>query len=260
MIKKRIIGTIIIKDNLAVQSIGYNCYLPLGKPEILIENLDRWGADEIVILSIDRTLNNLGPNLNLFEKIKNISISTPLVYGGGIRNSKDAIEVIKLGADRILIDQLLISNPNEIEKMAGFLGAQAIVASIPILYSNINLFWYDYIQKKELPFSDFPAYLFNKKYISECLTIDCVGEGHFSAFNIEIVKSFPFKNIPLIPFGGVSEIAQMNELLAFQSVAGIAIGNFLSYKEISIQRIKESLIKHPIRIPQYEEKFSFYAN
>ena len=30
-------------------------YLPLGKPEIIIKNLDRWGVDEILINVIDRS-------------------------------------------------------------------------------------------------------------------------------------------------------------------------------------------------------------
>ena len=35
MNKKRIIGTIIVKSDYAVQSFGFKKYLPLGKPEIL---------------------------------------------------------------------------------------------------------------------------------------------------------------------------------------------------------------------------------
>ena len=47
MLKKRIIGVVTVVDNIAVQSFGYQKYLPLGDPAILIENLDKWGADEI---------------------------------------------------------------------------------------------------------------------------------------------------------------------------------------------------------------------
>ena len=41
MIRKRLVGVITVKDSLAVQSFGYKNYLPLGNPEILVENLDR---------------------------------------------------------------------------------------------------------------------------------------------------------------------------------------------------------------------------
>ena len=49
MLKKRIIGIVTVIENQAVQSIGYNKYLPLGSPEYQIENLDNWKIDEIII-------------------------------------------------------------------------------------------------------------------------------------------------------------------------------------------------------------------
>ena len=88
MIKKRMIGTIVVKNGQAVQSFGYQNYLPIGKPRCLAENLDRWGVDEIIILSIDRSKYNLGPDLNTLKEIANEGIKTPLIYGGGIFNSE----------------------------------------------------------------------------------------------------------------------------------------------------------------------------
>ena len=65
MIKKRIGGVITVYNGLAVQSFGFKKYLPLGNPVNLAENLSRWGADEIILLDIKRTKQNLGPNLEL---------------------------------------------------------------------------------------------------------------------------------------------------------------------------------------------------
>ena len=65
---KRLIG-ITIKEDWVVQSFRFNEYLPLGRPETVVENLDRWQLDEILILNIDRTTSNLGPNFSLLEKL-----------------------------------------------------------------------------------------------------------------------------------------------------------------------------------------------
>ena len=43
--------------------------MPLGKPEILAKNLDIWGADEILINDIDRSIKFKKPNFSLLEKI-----------------------------------------------------------------------------------------------------------------------------------------------------------------------------------------------
>ena len=49
MLNKRLIGIVTVRQGWAVQSFCYNRYLPLGRPEFIVENLDRWGADEILI-------------------------------------------------------------------------------------------------------------------------------------------------------------------------------------------------------------------
>jgi len=107
---KRLIGTIIVKNNWAVQSISYKKYLPLGRPEIIAQNFDRWQLDEIIIIDIDRTKNQLGPNFELLKKITNQKLMTPICYMGGVRDTNDAIRVINSGADRIAIDSLFRIN------------------------------------------------------------------------------------------------------------------------------------------------------
>ena len=52
--------------------------MPLGKPEILAKNLDIWGADEILINDIDRSIKFKKPNFSLLEKISDLKLSTQL--------------------------------------------------------------------------------------------------------------------------------------------------------------------------------------
>ena len=131
MLKKRLIGVITVKSGWAVQSFGYRRYLPMGRPEILAENLDRWGADEIIVQCIDRTKEQSGPDLQLVDRIARMGLSTPLIYTGGIRNEEDATRVIQTGADRIGIDALLHDAPAEVERLSHRLGAQALIAALP---------------------------------------------------------------------------------------------------------------------------------
>ena len=82
MLRKRLIAVVTVLDGLAVQSFGYQRYLPLGKPECLVENLDRWGVDEIFVQVIDRSARNLGPDLGLLLRLGSLGLETPLIYGG----------------------------------------------------------------------------------------------------------------------------------------------------------------------------------
>ena len=86
MIQKRLIGVITVKQGWAVQSFGYRRHLPMGRPEVVAENLDRWGVDEILLQCIDRSRHGLGPDLALLERISRKGLATPLIYQGGIRS------------------------------------------------------------------------------------------------------------------------------------------------------------------------------
>ena len=135
MLNKRLIAVVTVRDGLAVQSFGYSRYLPIGKPEHLVENFDRWGADEILVHVIDRSIRNLGPDFELLTRLAALGLRTPLIYGGGIKTVEDARQVIRSGADRLSIDHLLYSSPDKVCKISSELGAQALIASLPLGFS-----------------------------------------------------------------------------------------------------------------------------
>ena len=58
----------------------------------------------------------MGPDYDLLSKIGKLRISTPIIYSGGIKDHKNAVEVIKSGADRIVIDSLLRKDRKELRK------------------------------------------------------------------------------------------------------------------------------------------------
>ena len=103
MLKKRIIATLIIKDGIVVQSIGFKKYLPLGKPQIAIEFLNQWGIDEIVYLDISATKNNVGPDYKTIKESAKMC-QVPLTVGGGITNVNQMKELMNCGADKISLN------------------------------------------------------------------------------------------------------------------------------------------------------------
>ena len=87
MLKKRIAATLVVKDGIVVQSIGFQKYLPVGKPAIAIEFLNLWGIDEIILLDISATKNHCEPNYQMI-KAASAKCYVPLTVGGGISQIK----------------------------------------------------------------------------------------------------------------------------------------------------------------------------
>lgn len=52
----------------------------------------------------------------------------------------------------------------------------------------------------------------------------------------------------------------MAELLEIERVSAVAVGNFLSYREHAIQKLKEDLVGMPLRSSIYDSKYSSIAN
>ena len=126
--KIRLSGFVTIKDDWVVQSFGFKNYLPIGKPEIVVENLSRWGADEIFVNCIDSSKKFTGPNVDILKRIYKRNINTPIVYSGGIRNLIDAKKIINEGADRIVINNTaFFKDPDYFHSISSFLGSQALI-------------------------------------------------------------------------------------------------------------------------------------
>jgi cyclase len=253
VLNKRLIGVVTVRQGWAVQSFCYNRYLPLGRPEVIIENLDRWGADEILMHCIDRSSTQIGPDFSLLERVGKLGLSTPLIYGGGIRNTQDAIKAVSLGADRVTLDAMIWDYPDRLEILSRTLGTQALIANMPVKVRGQNLIWYNYRNRSEIPLIQDELDQINLEWVSEVMLTDFQHEGLQLGFESLIPRLFPLKEKPLLLFGGLSEATQMQDVLSLPNVVGAGVGNFLNYKEHAIQLLKENIYGVPLRAPNYAE-------
>lgn len=251
MIKKRLIGVVTVKDGWAVQSFGYRRYLPLGRPEVLVQNLDRWGADEIMLQCIDRSRHDLGPDFALLDKVARLGIATPLIYAGGVRSADDARVAVNMGADRIALDAMLRGDPEEVAKVGYQLGAQAVIASLPMTAGKDGALWRDYRTCEDAPLSAEVRGMLDGGVISEALIIDHSHDGEPGGFDPAVLDASLSDDVPLIAFGGISEAGCVTDLFKREQVDAVAIGNFLSYREHAVQAYKEALVGVPVRPPSY---------
>lgn len=247
MLRKRLIGTVVVRQGWAVQSFGYRRWLPLGKPECVVENLDRWGADGIVVLAIDR--GNHGPDLALIKRLGALGLSTPLTYGGGLATEEHAREAVRAGAERLVLDSVLIHSPQNVSAMANSVGVQALIASLPMLQTDTGAV--QHLEHSTGKIRSLPTpvcELIASEKVSEVLVIDAAGEGADQGFNSALLQVIEGKTrLPLLAFGGLSRADQIRPLLSRPQLAGVVVGNFLNYREHAICQLKAALTDQPLR-------------
>lgn len=131
MLHKRLIGTILVRDDLAVQSFGFNRYLPIGHPRIIAEYLNRWGVDEICLLDITATPQGHGPNFDLVNDVAR-QCFVPLSYGGGVTDVEEVRALLRSGADKVVMTTSAFERPSLLADIGLRFGAQCAVAGLDV--------------------------------------------------------------------------------------------------------------------------------
>ena len=250
MKNRRIVGVITVRGGWAVQSFGYSRYLPLGRPAVIAENFDRWGADEIYLCCLDR--HGKGPDMALLDEIAKLGLTTPLLYAGGILSVDDAISVVSAGADRVVVDAGWLARPDGVREIFNGIGAQGTIASIPVeLGAEGGLRMIDYRSGATRELVPELVNAIAAGEVSEVMLVDHRNEGTDRPFDVELLDAFPDAAEKIIAFGGISTPEIARQIFANPRVSAIGIGNFLSYREHAIQYFKDALNDLDVRAAQY---------
>lgn len=241
MLKKRVIGMVIIKDSLVVQSRSFNTYLPIGRPSIVIEYLNSWGIDEILVLDISRSPNRAEPDLQLLNSYAPFC-RVPLAYGGGITSLDQVHSLIESGCDKVVLNQSALTSPELITKVADVYGSQCVICCIDVFKNTKKSVYqvYNYMGKQTINCS--PSKLAHK-YVEygagEILYnfVDCDGSlMGYDIFGINFVSSGI--TVPIIVCGGAGRYDHILQVISLTEASGIAAANFFHYTEHSITKIK----------------------
>lgn len=235
MLKTRIIGVVLVRDGIAVQSIGFSRYLPIGHPSVAIDYLNRWGIDEVVILDISASLQNRAPDVSMVKHCSRFA-QMPLAAGGGIREITHITDLIRSGADKVVINAAAAKNPRFIEKAADIFGDQCIVVSIDARRMPDGSY-VTYTHSGTLPTGISPAEcakVAEKHGAGEILLNSIDRDGAKSGFDYELIRSvFDSISIPLIACGGAGHPLHLKQAMEFK-VSGVAAANFFHFAEHAV--------------------------
>ena len=241
---RRIIGTISIRNGIAVQSIGFKKFLPIGRPEIVVEYLTKWGIDELIINDISPA----PPDYHEYsQRVKSLrkKINIPLTIGGHINSTSIASMLFKNGADKININRLIRECPNEVFNITEKFGNQAVIISLDLLKCGNKYKIYCHETGKTLlknPF-DMIKQLQNN-LIGELFLQRVELNGALSGFDIPLFRRLKNKfQVPIIASGGAGKYSDFIKIFRKTKVEAAAASNIYNYNELAA-----SIIKHKCRL------------
>ncbi|MDE9567340.1 imidazole glycerol phosphate synthase subunit HisF, partial [Xenorhabdus bovienii] len=80
----------------------------IGDPINAVKIFNEKEADELIVIDIDASVNNVEPNYELIAKLA-AECRMPLCYGGGIKTAEQASRIIDLGVEKISISSAAIN-------------------------------------------------------------------------------------------------------------------------------------------------------
>lgn len=255
-LKKRIVGVLVVKSGIVVQSIGFQRFLPVGVPEVAVEYLNRWGIDEIIVLDIDATPERRGPALDLLRRCSSLS-QAPMTYGGGISEVGQIESVIQAGFEKVALNTALVDSPSLLTEGAHRFGNQSIVASIDAREVKGKAGVYEaFVACGKRRAGHTPAELARKAQelgAGEILLTSIDRNGSKRGYDLALIETVRAAvSIPVIVAGGVDHPRHFAEAIA-HGVSAAAAGNFFHYTEHSVICAKHALVTEgaPVRLDTY---------
>ena len=130
MLKTRLIAVLILRDGQVVQSVRFKHTNVIHYDAVhAIDTFNRWSVDEIVMLNVDRSADGRGRFAEVVSAISRHCF-VPLAAGGWITDDAYAQQLLRSGADKLVLNSAFLHQPDLVTRLSETYGAQCIVASI----------------------------------------------------------------------------------------------------------------------------------
>lgn len=229
--RPRVIPVLLVEDGGLVKTINFKRRIYLGDPINTVRLLNDMEVDELVVLDISATKNNSGPNYQLIEDIRNEAFM-PLAYGGGVQKSKEVIDLINIGIEKVVFNEACFESSNLIRETANLIGSQSLVASINIKKTFLKKYKiYSYSKRKNI---DHSIEHFIKKVEDDGvgeIIFNCVDrDGTWDGYDLELVKSISqHATVPIVACGGAGSLFHLKDVIKAGADAASA-GSLFSFQ------------------------------
>lgn len=277
MLKHRIIPCLLLKDGKLTKTIRFGLddaghptherVRNIGNYIAAVKVFNARDVDELVLLDISASDDGrLGPNEFLVQDVAR-ECFMPLAVGGGIGNFFDkkrpekgtenglqwAHQLLRFGADKVVVDTHAIRNPKLISALANRFGAQLVVVAIDVRRNR------DEKQK---------VYRRNGRNETDWAPVDWAKEaerlgageifltsidndGLMKGYDVALTRSVAKAvKIPVIASGGAGELQHFADVVKQGKADAVAAASIFQYTQYTPNDIKAYLAEHgvPVRL------------
>lgn len=214
----RIIPTLLCKGRTLVKGQHFEPWRSCGLVVQGVRINAQREVDELALLDVSATREGRGPDFGLVRELSDI-LYAPLAVGGGVRSIDDIRELLRAGADKVVIRSAGIAL---VEKAAPVVGCQALVAALDVCGLGHKPPSFDFVAAAQR-WADAGA--------GEILLTRMEREGTMSGYDLELIRDVAAAvDVPVIAHGGCGSYEHMHQALQ-AGASAVAAGAFFQFTE-----------------------------
>jgi cyclase len=248
MLKARIIPILTFNGFGLVKTKKFSTPRMVGNPVQAARVYNSRGVDELVFLDIFASEQKRKINLKMVgDVIKECYM--PVAIGGGIETIDDITNLLKIGADKVVIKTKALSDPSFIQQAVAFFGSQCITIAVDVLKSGDRYMIHNKLEK-EIKLEDFISQM-ERCDVGEYVLTSVDNDGIMQGFDIALVNHFMnMTNKPVIGVGGGGEMKHYSELFTQTKIEAVGSASIFHFTQFTPLDIKMELDHHhiPVRL------------
>lgn len=257
MLKKRIIFTLLYDSGYFMLSRNFRLQR-VGNLRWLEQNYNfsqiAFFIDELIVLDVTRGQRDAGA---FCETLKALTTGcfVPIAAGGGIRNITYARELLRSGADKIVVNTPLFEDPHLVRQLAGEFGQQCVVGSVDMKRRRDSDSYQIVTHMGQQPVKRIPADAFDwieDQWVGELYLNSIDQDGTGQGYDLQMLDQLPSGcSVPVILAGGVGNSAHFSTGFDDPRVDAVATAHLFNFVGDGLRRARELMLEQGARLASW---------
>jgi imidazole glycerol-phosphate synthase subunit HisF len=231
MFYPRIIPVLLLLDSGLVKSVKFRNHRYLGDPINAAKLFNDLRADELVFLDITASREGRVISLEFIRKLGD-ECNMPFSVGGGIKSLNDIKQILRAGAEKVIINTAAVRDPEFVNNASREFGSSTIVISIDVGKRILRTETTYINSAREATGYDPVSYacLMQEKGAGELLIQSIEHDGTMIGYDLGLISRISNKiTIPVIACSGAGNMSHMVSAYYEANATALAAGSMFVY-------------------------------
>lgn len=231
--KVRVIPTLLLRGTGLVKGRRFDAWRTIGSVTQAVNVYRARDVDELVFLDVGATPAGAGPDLITIEEVAEAT-TVPLAVGGGIRTVEQVADILRAGAEKVVLNTALHELPSFASSVADSFGSQSLVASIDVRrHEDGEPECFTACGSRATgrdPVSW--AVELEQRGVGEILVTSIDRDGTMTGYDVDLIRSVTDAvKVPVIASGGAGTYEHLLEAVERAGAAAVAAASMFHFTE-----------------------------